>query len=63
MGRIQSNIDEKKTAVEKSKEENQRLQDEVKVSKTDQYMEKLAREKLDLIKGGETPVINTKGSK
>lgn len=40
------------------KEENKELQDEVELSKTDKYIEKLAREKLGLIKEGETPVID-----
>ena len=30
----------------------------MQLSKTDKYIEKLAREKLGLIKEGETPVIN-----
>ena len=41
-------------------EKNQRLQDEVKMSKSDAYIEKLARERLGLIKEGETPVIDSK---
>ncbi len=44
--------------LEKAQEENKKLQDEVQLSKTDKYIEKLAREKLGLIKEGETPVIN-----
>lgn len=43
-----------------AKEKNQKLQDEVKMSKSDTYIEKLAREKLGLIKEGETPVIDSK---
>lgn len=43
----------------KLKEKNQKLQDEVNMTKTDMYMEKLAREK-NFIKEGETPVINSK---
>ena len=42
------------------KEKNQKLQDEIKMSKTDAYIEKLARERLGLIKEGETPVIDSK---
>lgn len=38
---------------------NQKLQDEVRMSKSEMYIEKLAREKLGLIKPGETPVINS----
>ena len=44
----------------KLKEKNQKLQDEVKMSKTDMYIEELARERLELIKKGEIPVINNK---
>lgn len=40
-------------------EKNQKLQDEVKMSKSETYIERLAREKLGLIKPGETPVINS----
>jgi len=42
------------------KQKNQKLQDEIKMSKTDAYIEKLARERLGLIKEGETPVIDSK---
>lgn len=40
-------------------EKNQILKDEVKMSKSDSYIEKLARERLGLIKPGETPVIDS----
>lgn len=43
-----------------AKEKNQKLQDEIKMSKSDAYIEKLARERLGLIKEGETPVIDSK---
>lgn len=38
--------------------ENNKLKDELELSKTDKFLEKLARERLGLIKKGETPVIN-----
>jgi len=38
---------------------NQKLKDEVNMSKSDSYIEKLARERLGLIKPGETPVIDS----
>lgn len=47
---------------EKAKEENSKLQDEVKLSHSLKYIEKLAREKLGLVKEGETPVINNSGN-
>jgi cell division protein FtsB len=40
-------------------EKNQKLKDEVKLSKSDSYIEKLARERLGLVKPGETPVIDS----
>ena len=40
-------------------DKNQKLKDEVKMSKSDSYIEKLARERLGLIKPGETPVIDS----
>jgi len=40
-------------------EKNQKLKDEVKMSKSDSYIEKLARERLGLVKPGETPVIDS----
>lgn len=39
-------------------EENKVLQDEVELSKTNKYIEKQAREKLGLVKEGETPVLD-----
>lgn len=46
------------------KEANQKLQDEVQLSKTSEaYFEKLARERLGYIKNGETPVIDSKSQK
>lgn len=49
--------------LEKTKEENMKLQDEVKLSQSLKYIEKLAREKLGLVKEGETPVIDNSGTK
>jgi cell division protein FtsL len=46
----------------KVKDVNQQLQDEVSVSKDDSYMEKLARERLSLVKDGEIPVIHSPNS-
>ncbi|MBC2580879.1 septum formation initiator family protein [Clostridium sp. DJ247] len=57
---IKAEIFEKQMEQQKIKEKNEELQDEVKMSKTDMYIEKLARERLGLIKRGETPVIDTK---
>ena len=38
------------------KEKNERLQEEVEKSESDEYLEKLARERLNMIKPGETSV-------
>jgi cell division protein FtsL len=59
MHKIKQDISEKQMELQKVNDQNQKLQDEIKLSKSDQYIEKLAREKLHLIKEGETPVINT----
>lgn len=60
MHKIKDEIANKKIEEQKAKEKNKKLQDEVKMSKTDMYIEKLARERLGLTKQGETPVIDTK---
>ncbi|KAJ50947.1 cell division protein FtsL [Clostridium tetanomorphum] len=60
MNTIKAQINEKNIEMNKLKDKNRRLQDEVKMSQTDLYIEKLAREKLKLIKPGETPVLNSK---
>jgi Septum formation initiator len=60
MHKIRDEIANKKMEEQKTQEKNKKLQDEVKMSKTDMYIEKLARERLGLIKQGETPVIDTK---
>lgn len=49
-----------KQELSKLKEKNERLQDDVKMSKTDAYIEKLAREILNYIKPEETPVKDKK---
>ncbi len=60
MHKIKDEVDNKKMEKQKVEEKNKKLQDEVKMSKTDMYIEKLARERLGLTKQGETPVIDTK---
>jgi cell division protein FtsB len=46
--------------LQKKKQEKKVLQDEVQLSKSDKYLEKLAREILGLVKEGETPVMDNK---
>lgn len=60
MHKIKAETKAKKQELQRASEINQKLQDEVKMSKSDMYIEKLARERLHLIKKDETPVINSK---
>ena len=60
IGNIKKQVIQRRTELENLQEKNQKLQDEVKMSKSDSYIEKLAREKLKLIKEGEIPVISNK---
>ncbi|WP_333860204.1 FtsB family cell division protein [Clostridium sp.] len=60
MYNIKKQITERKAEESRMKQKNQKLQDEVKMSTSDAYIEKLAREKLGLINEGETPVIDKK---
>jgi cell division protein FtsB len=59
MNRISAEINSQKVTLEKLKEENENLKDDVELAKTDKYRELLARQMLNLIKDGETPVINS----
>lgn len=57
MNKIKSEFAVSQQELKKLKDKNQKLQDEVNLSKTEAFIEKLARERLGLIKEGETPVI------
>lgn len=57
MNKIKQQLEVKHQELADVKDKNTILQDEVKMSKTDTFIEKLARERLGLIKEGETPVI------
>ncbi|MFL0195150.1 septum formation initiator family protein [Clostridium sp. WILCCON 0269] len=57
---IRKQIAERKLEQMRIKDKNQKLQDEIKMSTSNTYIEKLAREKLGLINEGETPVIDKK---
>lgn len=57
MSKIKKELEVSKQELTTVKERNLKLQDEVNLSKTEAYIEKLARERLGLIKDGETPVI------
>jgi len=60
MNKIKSEIKVRQQEFAKVKEKNQKLQDEVNMSKTEAYYEKLARERLGLIKPGKAPVTEKK---
>lgn len=60
MKRISEDIKKTNIELEAIKQKNQKLQDEVNLSKTDLYSEKLSRERLGYVKPGETPVIDSK---
>ena len=58
MSRIQKEIDNKQLQLDEVKQKNDRLQDEVEKINSDSsdYLEKLARERLGMIKPGEKVV-------
>ena len=60
MSRQKKELQKYNVELQKKKEEKRALQDEVELSKTDKYIEKLAREILGLVKEGETPVMDNK---
>lgn len=60
MMRQKNEIQKYNVELQKKKDEKKVLLDEVELSKTDKYIEKLAREILGLVKEGETPVMDNK---
>ena len=60
MNRIEKEIDNKQLQLDEVKQKNERLQDEVEKINSDSadYLEKLARERLGMIKPGEK-VVNS----
>lgn len=56
--KIKKQIAKENSQLEILKSENQNLKDSVSLSKTEGYVEKIAREKLGLIKPNEKPVID-----
>ena len=63
MNRIQQEIDTKQSQLEEIQEKNERLQEEVEKINNDsaEYLEKLARERLGMIKPGEKVVNSDDG--
>ncbi len=60
---IKEEITTQDKALQELKDSNRRLKNEVEFSKTDEYIEKMARERLGYIKPGETPVLGNNNSK
>jgi cell division protein FtsL len=60
MNKIKAEVKVRQQELEKVQEKNQKLQDEVNMIKTEAYYEKLARERLGLVKPGEAPVTEKK---
>ncbi len=54
---LKKELDAQNMKLAEVKKLNNKLQDEYKISDSDTYIEKVARERLDLIKNGETPVV------
>ncbi|MPQ42164.1 cell division protein FtsL [Clostridium tarantellae] len=59
MKRINSDIQGKQKQLQDLKNKNERLQEEVNQSTTDEYIERLARERLGMIKPGEKVIVNS----
>lgn len=60
INRINNSILSVKDEINKVNSENEKLQDKLDSSKSDAYLEKLARERGLLIKKGEIPVLEKK---
>lgn len=59
MKRLSEEIDIKQEQLDEAQGKNERLQDEVDQANTDEYIERLARERLGMIKDGEKVIINS----
>lgn len=60
MRRIKSDISDAKAEVEKLNKENSKLEEDLEMSQSDAYIETIAREKGNLVKKDEIPVIEKK---
>lgn len=63
MSNMKNELAAKQNKYNQLQSKNLNLKDELELSKTDAYLEKLARERLGLIKKGEIPVVNNGNSK
>lgn len=61
IARIQDTITQRHTELKKLKEKNKQLEEEVKSADSDEYIETLARERLNMVKPGEQIVNDKKG--
>ena len=52
-------IEAKQTQLNELQDKNKKLQDEVNQSSTDEYIERMARERLGMIKDGEKVITNS----
>lgn len=60
MSRIENEKEEKQAILKELKEENSRLLEQKDMVQTGEYVEKLAREKLNMLKPGEWSTVNKK---
>ena len=59
MNKIHKDIEAKQTQLNELQDKNKKLQDEVNQSSTDEYIERMARERLGIIKNGEKVITNS----
>ncbi|MDM0448597.1 septum formation initiator family protein [Clostridium perfringens] len=59
MNKIHEDIEAKQTQLNELQDKNKKLQDEVNQSSTDEYIERMARERLGMIKDGEKVITNS----
>ena len=62
MKRLNKNIATKNEELQQLQDENVKLQDEVERVNSDSYIERLARERLGMIRSGEKVIINSSES-
>lgn len=63
MNNMKKELTQKQNKYNQLTDKNLNLKDEIELSKTDNYIEKLARERLGLVKKGEISVINKGNNK
>ncbi|MGL4226691.1 MAG: FtsB family cell division protein [Rickettsia sp.] len=58
---IQKDVISKQDELQSLKKENKMLEEKIKIADTDEYIETLARERLDMVKPGEEVIKDKKG--